>query len=756
MNLGSSWGVGRILAVSAILAGGALVSPARAASSADALATAAAAEADGAWLQLAPPCLVGHVAVFDSLRNRVFIYDGRASGEVWVLDVAAGTWSLHAPAGTPPPARSAMAAVLDVTRDRMLIVGGELASGASPGVWALDLSGGMSWAQVACAGTEPTAPRAYSATYDPLRDRVLVLGSGRLWALSLGEAPSWAQLSATGTPKDAGYRTVYDPVRDRLIAFGRSSHVAERHNVWVLPLSVPLVWSEIVASPPMDDLEGTTAIYDPDGDQLVLMGGSDPYLLEEGGPLNVALALSLGTTPEWTRLTDWGDPLRGRSCHIGVYDSRAHRLIVHGGNADNGTLGDTWVLNLTGTPAWSAVTGTPPGPRQGHAVAMDTRRGRMLTFGGRTDSWCRFCDWYYYADLNAYDGVGVWSDLSTPGPSARAFASLIYDPVRDRLILYGGMAEGALFGEVWSYSFADPPAWSLLAPAGTAPEPRRGHTAIYDAPNDRMIVFGGNDAVGARNDVWALDLAGAGAWQELVPAGTAPSPRVGHVAMYDPLRARMVTVGPAGDSWALSLSGTPTWTELHPAGTVTTFSAFAGDYDPVHDQLVILNERGALRGLSLGESPAWLDLVVTGNHPDLFNMSLRYDRARGRMLVFGGGGGYAWFYQDVFAIQLGAAGADVPSSPSAGATIGSAAPNPFRDATRMSFRLSAAGPFDVRLFDLAGREVRAWRETWSPAGERELTWDGRDAGGFAVPAGVYLARIEAGGQRAVRRIVRLR
>jgi hypothetical protein len=747
----------RAVVLAAVLAGGAVLHPRPVLPLDGPLpVAAAAADTDGVWMQMAPPCLAGHAAVFDSLRNRVIVYDGRASGEVWVLGLDTGAWSLHTPAGTPPPARSDMAAVLDPTRDRVLVVGGHLASGASPGVWALDLSGGMSWSAVACSGTEPVDPRAYSATYDPLRDRVLVLGGGRIRALDLGSGPSWQLLSATATPTGTGYRTVYDPVRDRLVAFGHPLDVAELRNVWALPLSGALVWSQIVPSNRMDDLEGAVAIYDPDGDRLVVMGGYDPYLTEEYGPLNWALALNFAGTPTWTWLTDWDAPLHGRWYHVGVYDSRAHRLVVHGGAASNGTLGDAWALDLVGTPAWSMVTGTPPAPRQGHAVAMDTRRGRMLVFGGRTDSWCALCSWFYYADLNAYDGVGAWSDLYTPGPSGRAFASLVYDPVRDRLLLYGGMNEGILYGEVWSYTFAHPQAWSLLAPAGTAPDPRRGHTAIYDPPNDRMLVFGGNTAVGATNEVWALDLAGAGAWQELAPAGTPPSPRVGHVAIYDRLRARMVMVGAAGDSWTLSLSGTPAWTELHPAGTVTAFWAFAGDYDPGHDEFVIMDGYGALRGLSLGGSPAWRDLVVTGIHPELYNMSMRYDRARGRMLVFGGGGGYAWFYQDVFAIQLGAPGADVPTPPAAAMAVGSPVPNPFHDVTRIGLSLPEAGPFAVRVFDLAGREVRTWREAWSPAGARELIWDGRDASGRAVPAGVYLARIEAGGRHAVRRIVRLR
>ena len=33
-----------------------------------------------------------------------------------------------------------------------------------------------------------------------------------------------------------------------------------------------------------------------------------------------------------------------------------------------------------------------------------------------------------------------------------------------------------------------------------------------------------------------------------------------------------------------------------------------------------------------------------------------------------------------------------------------------------------------------------------PAGEHETAWDGRDAGGRAVPGGVYFARVAADGQ----------
>src|SRR4051812_3172736 len=51
------------------------------------------------------------------------------------------------------------------------------------------------------------------------------------------------------------------------------------------------------------------------------------------------------------------------------------------------------------------------------------------------------------------------------------------------------------------------PAWKLLS---AEPAPRTGHTAIYDATRDRMLVFGGG-----ANDLWAQPFSGpnANGWE---------------------------------------------------------------------------------------------------------------------------------------------------------------------------------------------------------------------------------------------------
>jgi hypothetical protein len=84
---------------------------------------------------------------------------------------------------------------------------------------------------------------------------------------------------------------------------------------------------------------------------------------------------------------------------------------------------------------------------------------------------------------------------------------------------------------------------------------RYRHTAVYDPVRDRMVVFGGHGDFPFLNDVWALSLAGSPAWSELAPAGIPPSARDGHTASYDPVRDRMVVFGSSldklNDVWAL-------------------------------------------------------------------------------------------------------------------------------------------------------------------------------------------------------------
>jgi len=174
------------------------------------------------------------------------------------------------------------------------------------------------------------------------------------------------------------------------------------------------------------------------------------------------------------------------------------------------------------------------------------------------------------------------------------------------MVVFGGVSTTAYLGDVWALSLSAPPTWTRMAPTGTLPRARLEHSAIYDPVRERMVVFGGLNRSSFLDDVWALSLGAAPAWTVITPTGTRPAVRSAHRAIYDPTRDRMVVYGgfnyspgasPGTDTWALSLDRSE-WTLLEPAGTPpgprTTHSAI---YDPVGDRMLVFGGHGVSNDL---------------------------------------------------------------------------------------------------------------------------------------------------------------
>ncbi|HEY5871338.1 MAG TPA: Ig domain-containing protein, partial [Candidatus Tectomicrobia bacterium] len=130
-------------------------------------------------------------------------------------------------------------------------------------------------------------------------------------------------------------------------------------------------------------------------------------------------------------------------------------------------------------------------------------------------------------------GSPQWLALSTAGtppPQRGEVAPGVYDPLSNRLIVFGGLTtHNALLGDVWVLSNANglggTPTWTPLAPGGPPPTPRGAQSVVYDANSNRLLVFGGMVAVGSpalfTQDVWALTHAnGLGGPPEWVTVAT--------------------------------------------------------------------------------------------------------------------------------------------------------------------------------------------------------------------------------------------
>lgn len=83
-------------------------------------------------------------------------------------------------------------------------------------------------------------------------------------------------------------------------------------------------------------------------------------------------------------------------------------------------------------------------------------------------------------------------------------------------------------------------------------------------------------------------------------------------------------------------------------------------------------------------------------------------------------------------------------------------PNPFREATTITYEVARPGRVLLEVFDVQGRCVRVLVARELPAGMHRITWDGTDDAGMPVAAGTYLYRLRVGEQVSSGQALRLR
>ncbi len=94
---------------------------------------------------------------------------------------------------------------------------------------------------------------------------------------------------------------------------------------------------------------------------------------------------------------------------------------------------------------------------------------------------------------------------------------------------------------------------------------------------------------------------------------------------------------------------------------------------------------------------------------------------------------------------------DAPAlPPPAALRLGPNHPNPFNPATLIPFELPRAGRARLTVHDAAGRLVRQLIDAELPAGQHTARWDGAGRDGRPAAAGIYFARLSAGGDAATR------
>ncbi len=306
------------------------------------------------------------------------------------------------------------------------------------------------WTQLKPSGNAP-APRGNAAAiYDPVAHRLVAFGGrvpgGELndvWALDLGEM-RWRNITPNSGPAPTprwSHNAVYDPAAHRMLVWSGRGGGMFYNDVWSFDLNAH-TWTELAASDPLPNLRyGTAAVFDPLANELVNFAGfTDAGRFEDTWRFDPNNAL-------WRELGATENP--GPRClHSASYDSRAHRMLIYGGQRGSSRLGDLWALDLNGD-SWSELT----------------------------------------------------VDTSPPG---RTFAASIFDGLGNRFVIFGGDTGGEKSAEVWAFDIEEN-SWLPIKTTGAAPTARSGAAAIYIEAENRALYFGGAAVVGFFDEVWALE-----------------------------------------------------------------------------------------------------------------------------------------------------------------------------------------------------------------------------------------------------------
>jgi hypothetical protein len=215
-----------------------------------------------------------------------------------------------------------------------------------------------------------------------------------------------------------------------------------------------------------------------------------------------------------------------------AFDAGRSRLVVFGGYARGGYVGDTWEWDGT---AWTRFTGPGPRARNSPALVYDAARRQIVLFGGDARPTGSLGDTW------TFDGA-TWREAATTGPPPRTTHHMVYDAARRRVVLFGGADGNTMLGDTWEW---DGTRWTPQTASG--PAPRTLYGLAYDAARQRTVLFGGTSVLesGApsHGDTWEYD---GRAWRRLDVVG--PSPR-DHVAMDYDAERRVVVLhgGGAGD-----------------------------------------------------------------------------------------------------------------------------------------------------------------------------------------------------------------
>src|SRR3989441_2220056 len=397
-------------------------------------------------------------------------------------------------------------------------------------------------------------------------------------------------------------------------------------------------WTELAAAHPSASFLSGIA-YDAFDGYVVLFGG-----VGAAGLNGETWKFSSGS---WTQLT----PSSGPSARAGggmAYDVADGYVILFGGLDSTGRLlRDTWKFS---NGAWTNITSADgPSPRIAASMAYDALPADRYTvlFGGtpvnpttpgRLTSALR--------DTWRFSG-GTWTNITTvTGPSARAGASISFDPADGYLLLFGGQSPTAILGDTWKFSSGS---WTSIS-TSTDPGRRVLGSMSYDATigDDYLVLFGGANVTSItssqgysdlRRDTWKFS---AGSWTNITTA-TGPVSQFGSPIVFDAGQGAgyVLFFSTDGLSWKFSAG---VWTSIiTPSPSLRASPSMV--YDAADGYVILFGGTSQsypnptfifFHDTWKFQAGVWTNITVSGGPTPRAAVSMAYDAADGYVVLFVG------------------------------------------------------------------------------------------------------------------------
>ncbi|MBK8096167.1 MAG: hypothetical protein IPK26_03620 [Planctomycetes bacterium] len=338
----------------------------------------------------------------------------------------------------------------------------------------------------------------------------------------------------------------------------------------------------------------------------------------------------------WRLRHDLAPPVVNLASSI-VWDPVARRAVAHCSRVTPAGIGDATTIATFDGETWSVLATTnPPAPRSLPAFGQDGIGGRMLLFGGDV---LRDRQRQVFDETWALSG-GVWTQLSpVHAPTPRAGATMVFDPIRGRLVLFGGLGLSAELADTWEWDGSD---WQQVA-TPVAPPARTRAAMGWHAGSQRVVLFGGTvgTVAGERRDAFAFD---GSSW---TPLSVPPSLPVLEIPQLlrdgnDLLLTGRPRGGEAVQTWRWDGSS---FTAASPGSGLTARFLPAVAWDDAHGELIRFGGKELNAGVWHQDTWLWSPtsgwrLAQPATVPPPRDMAaMVHDPLRGEVLMFGGRNG---------------------------------------------------------------------------------------------------------------------